>query len=83
MKDEKFEVTIESPTASYTVDSDPDKYGRAPSRNSARWPQGINETLLIRKIDWSILPILMAAYFLQFLDKVVYNVRIIILLGNV
>lgn len=48
---------------------------RGPSRVSTfRWPQGISEKKLIRKIDWSIIPILMAAYFLQFLDKVVYNV---------
>jgi hypothetical protein len=35
---------------------------------------GINEKKIIRKIDWSILPIMFCAYFLQFLDKVVYNV---------
>ena len=34
----------------------------------------IDEKRLIRKIDYAILPILFCAYFLQFLDKVVYNV---------
>jgi hypothetical protein len=34
----------------------------------------INERKLLWKIDLSILPILFCAYFLQFLDKVVYNV---------
>jgi hypothetical protein len=34
----------------------------------------INEKKLLWKIDLSILPILFVAYFLQFLDKVVYNV---------
>jgi hypothetical protein len=34
----------------------------------------INEKKLLWKIDLSILPILFCAYFLQFLDKVVYNV---------
>jgi hypothetical protein len=34
----------------------------------------IDEKRLIRKIDFSILPILFCSYFLQFLDKVVYNV---------
>jgi hypothetical protein len=33
----------------------------------------INESKLIRKIDLSILPILFCAYFLQFMDKVIYN----------
>lgn len=37
-------------------------------------PVAISEKKIIRKIDWSILPILFCAYFLQFLDKVVYNV---------
>ncbi|KAF2423803.1 allantoate permease [Tothia fuscella] len=74
IKDEKFEVTIDSPT---NYDRQ-DKYGsdesnRAPSRTSARWPASIDERKLVRKIDWSIIPILMAAYFLQFLDKVIYN----------
>ena len=35
----------------------------------------VNETALVRKIDWHIVPILFAAYFLQFLDKVIINVR--------
>lgn len=34
----------------------------------------INESKLIRKIDLSILPILFCSYFLQFMDKVIYNV---------
>lgn len=51
----------------------------SPSRASGslsvleRKPQ-INERRLIRKIDLSILPILFCSYFLQFLDKVIYNV---------
>jgi hypothetical protein len=68
MKDEKFEISIDSPT----IEED----NRSPSRGSTRWPNGVNEAKLIRKIDWSIIPILMAAYFLQFVDKVIYNVRI-------
>ena len=35
----------------------------------------VNETALVRKIDWHIVPILFVAYFLQFLDKVIINVR--------
>jgi hypothetical protein len=35
----------------------------------------INEKKLMWKIDLSVLPILFCAYFLQFLDKVIYNVR--------
>lgn len=35
---------------------------------------GVNESALIRKIDWRIVPTLFLAYFLQFLDKVVINV---------
>jgi hypothetical protein len=83
-KEEKFEMTIDdhvskSPKSS-SLEDDVARYGtsryeRASSRGSTtRWPRGINEKKLIRKIDWSIIPILMAAYFLQFLDKVVYNV---------
>lgn len=34
----------------------------------------VNEAALVRKIDWHIVPILFAAYFLQFLDKVIVNV---------
>lgn len=30
---------------------------------------------LVRKIDWRIIPTLLLAYFLQFLDKVAVNVR--------
>jgi len=74
VKDEKFEVTIESPLGSDRSGIyGSDQSHRAPSRGSTRWPAGINESKLVRKIDWSILPILMAAYFLQFLDKVIYN----------
>jgi hypothetical protein len=78
MKDEKFEVTIDSPLHSSSQDDErfTHDYNRTASRGSStvpRWPQGVNEKKLVRKIDWSILPILMAAYFLQFLDKVVYN----------
>jgi hypothetical protein len=45
---------------------------RSESRNSPS--RHVNEKKLIWKIDLSILPILFFAYFLQFLDKVVYNV---------
>ena len=34
---------------------------------------GFNEKRLIRTIDWKILPFLFAAYFLQFMDKVILN----------
>jgi hypothetical protein len=83
MKDEKFELTIDSRTVSeqrlpYDAEDGNEigagEYDRAPSRSSTRWPAGVDETKLLRKIDWSIIPILMAAYFLQFLDKVIYNV---------
>jgi hypothetical protein len=40
-------------------------------------PRNINDNKLLLKIDLSILPILFCAYFLQFLDKVVYNVSIL------
>lgn len=83
-KEEKFEMSIDdhgskSPHSASLDEDNPhyesNKYARTPSRGStARWPRGIDEKKLIRKIDWSIIPILMAAYFLQFLDKVVYNV---------
>jgi hypothetical protein len=83
-KEEKFEMTIDdheskSPKSSSleedTAHYESNRYNRTPSRGSTtRWPRGINEKKLIRKIDWTIIPILMAAYFLQFLDKVVYNV---------
>jgi hypothetical protein len=33
------------------------------------------EQALLRRIDWRIIPIMFLAYFLQFLDKVVLNVR--------
>jgi hypothetical protein len=33
----------------------------------------INEKQLVRKIDWRILPVLCAAYIVQFMDKVVLN----------
>jgi hypothetical protein len=75
VKEEKFEITIDSPTASERNGAlDSEDQDRAPSRGSHRWPAGVDEAKLIRKIDWSIIPILMAAYFLQFLDKVIYNV---------
>lgn len=68
----------ESQSSLYNEDrprNDSLQYSRTPSRGSTvRWPQGIDEKKLLRKIDWSIIPVLMAAYFLQFLDKVVYNV---------
>jgi hypothetical protein len=34
----------------------------------------VNESALIRKIDWRLVPTLFMAYFLQFLDKVIINV---------
>jgi hypothetical protein len=83
MKDEKFELTIESPALSerehhYGAEDGSQigtsEYNGAPSRSDLRWPASVDETKLLRKIDWSIIPILMAAYFLQFLDKVIYNV---------
>jgi hypothetical protein len=39
----------------------------------------VNEVALVRKIDWHIVPILFAAYFLQFLDKVIVNVSPLLL----
>jgi hypothetical protein len=36
--------------------------------------EGINLSLLRRKIDWRIVPIMFACYVLQFIDKVVINV---------
>jgi hypothetical protein len=33
-----------------------------------------DEKALLRKIDFKLMPILFCSYFLQFLDKVIYNV---------
>lgn len=33
-----------------------------------------DETALMRRIDWRILPVMFLTYFLQFLDKVSLNV---------
>ncbi|KAF2398199.1 MFS general substrate transporter [Trichodelitschia bisporula] len=66
MAAEKFHV-VDSPVVS---SADGHEFGASPRVNSHR---SVNERKLIRKIDLSILPVLMAAYFLQFLDKVVYN----------
>lgn len=85
-REERFEMSIDdheskspqSHLSTLGVDLpryDSHHYVRTPSRSSTvRWPRGIDEKKLIWKIDWSIIPVLMAAYFLQFLDKVVYNV---------
>ncbi|KAF2673757.1 allantoate permease [Microthyrium microscopicum] len=54
------------------VEVDGSSPDRSPSRGTFIRTQ-INERKLIWKIDLSILPILFAAYFLQFLDKVIYN----------
>ncbi|QDS69567.1 hypothetical protein FKW77_008078 [Venturia effusa] len=84
-REDKFEMTIddhdtkfiESELSSFNKDrlrNDARQWVGTPSRSSTgRWTQEIDEKKLIRKIDWSIVPVLMAAYFLQFLDKVVYN----------
>jgi sugar phosphate permease len=48
-------------------------YGNLSSRGSQWRATGFNEKRLIRTIDWKILPFLFAAYFLQFMDKVILN----------
>jgi len=48
-------------------------YGNHSSRGSQWDVAGFNEKRLIRTIDWKILPLLFAAYFLQFMDKVILN----------
>jgi hypothetical protein len=45
-----------------------------------------DDTALLRRVDWRILPVMFLTYFLQFLDKVSLNVsflyRIIMLLSR-
>ena len=48
-------------------------YGKLSSRGSQWQVAGFNEKRLIRTIDWKVLPFLFAAYFLQFMDKVILN----------
>jgi hypothetical protein len=36
------------------------------------------DAALLRRIDWRIIPIMFLAYFLQFLDKVVLNVSLLV-----
>lgn len=38
----------------------------------------IDETALIRKIDWMIVPIMFACYFLQYLDKSLRKFQLLI-----
>lgn len=40
--------------------------------------EGVNIPALRRKIDWHIVPIMFACYVLQFLDKVVINVGLLL-----
>ena len=58
----------------------PSKSSPTDFRSESRHSPGrrVNERKLIWKIDLSILPILFFAYFLQFLDKVVYNVSLLL-----
>jgi hypothetical protein len=70
---EKFQVVatdIEKHTPN-SPESD-DSVRRSPTMT--RRISHINEKKLMWKIDLSVLPILFCAYFLQFLDKVIYNV---------
>jgi hypothetical protein len=48
-------------------------FGKLSSQDSQWHVAGFNEKKLIRTIDWKILPLLFAAYFLQFMDKVILN----------
>lgn len=48
-------------------------YRNLSSRGSQWHVAGFNEKRLVRTIDWKILPFLFAAYFLQFMDKVILN----------
>lgn len=84
-REDKFEMSIDDRDSNHPESqfsdyeerprNDSHQFVRTPSIGSTvRWPRGVDEKKLIRKIDWSIIPVLMAAYFLQFLDKVVYNV---------
>ena len=79
---EKYPRTIESDVEKYidtTTASSPTEFSADHRRSLAG---RVNERKLLWKIDLSILPILFCSYFLQFLDKVVYNVSLIPLLIN-
>lgn len=74
---EKYQTTISSDVEKVPYDVVEETSSPAssqPPRPNSR--ASINEKKLIWKIDLSILPILFAAYFLQFLDKVIYNVSL-------
>lgn len=43
-------------------------------QNSGNGASPVNEKLVLRKIDWRIIPIMFACYTMQFLDKVLINV---------
>ena len=42
----------------------------------------VNEKKLMRKIDWRIIPLMFFCYLLQFLDKVLINVRFFLILKS-
>lgn len=48
-----------------------------PSVESAISEEVSDDTALMRRADWRILPIMFLTYFLQFLDKVSLNVQTI------
>jgi len=52
---------------------DSGSYRNLPSQGSQCLIQDVNEKRIIHKVDRHILPLLFAAYFLQFMDKVVLN----------
>lgn len=43
-------------------------------QNAGNDASPVNEKLVVRKIDWRIIPIMFACYTMQFLDKVLINV---------
>ena len=47
---------------------------RKPSVEYAVSEEVLDDTALMRRVDWRILPVMFLRYFLQFLDKVSLNV---------
>lgn len=52
-----------------------DAYRHLESRGSQWVSEGFDEKKLIRRIDRRILPLCCLIYFLQFMDKIILNVR--------
>lgn len=46
-------------------------------QNAGNDASPVDEKLVVRKIDWRIIPIMFACYTMQFLDKVLINVSLL------